>query len=85
MTNRGIPPQFKARLADAQDRLWQPTECPNQPDATAANTQASDVSPAMRERLQRCFERGKEVIRREKPDHDYAHTMFAECVLTRSG
>ncbi len=32
-------------------------------------------------RLQRCFERGKEVIRHEKPDHDYAHTMFAECVL----
>jgi tetratricopeptide (TPR) repeat protein len=35
----------------------------------------------MRKRLQRCFERGKEVIRHEKPDHDYAHTMFSECVL----
>jgi tetratricopeptide (TPR) repeat protein len=35
----------------------------------------------MRQRLQRCFDRGKEVLRQEKPDHDYAHTMFTECVL----
>ena len=35
----------------------------------------------MRKRLQQCFERGQELAKRETADHDYAHTMFAECVL----
>ncbi|MCA9168431.1 MAG: tetratricopeptide repeat protein, partial [Planctomycetales bacterium] len=39
----------------------------------------------MRQRLQRCFLRGKEVLRQEKPDRDYAHTMFVECVLNDPG
>lgn len=35
----------------------------------------------MRKRLQQCFERGQQLVRQEKADHDYAHSMFAECVL----
>ncbi len=57
----------------------------NQPDLSSSSNETTVVSPAVRKRLQRCFERGKEVIRQEKPDHDYAHTMFAECVLQDPG
>jgi tetratricopeptide (TPR) repeat protein len=53
----------------------------NQPESPSDAQARGTISPAMRKRLQRCFERGKEVLRQEKPDHDYAHTMFAECVL----
>ena len=43
------------------------------------------MSPARRKRLQRCFERGQELRRQDKPDHDYIHTMFAECVINDPG
>ncbi|MBM3999478.1 MAG: tetratricopeptide repeat protein [Planctomycetes bacterium] len=39
------------------------------------------VSPALRKRLQQCFEHGRKLITQEKRDHDYANTMFAECVV----
>ena len=54
---------------------------PNQPAPTGSDLASSSLSPAMRKRLVRCYERGKEVLRQEKPDRDYAHTMFTECVL----
>ena len=39
------------------------------------------LPPALRKRLQQCFERGKELSSKDKPDHDYAHSMFTECVV----
>ena len=54
----------------------------NQP----ADAPTDDImSPAARKQLQRCFERAHEVLRQEKPDRDYAHTMFTECVLRDPG
>jgi len=44
-------------------------------------SESPGISPAMRTRLQRCFERGKALTAKDKPDRDYAHTMFAECVI----
>src|SRR5207253_3053999 len=38
------------------------------------------VSPAMRRRVQQCFTHGSKLAAQEKYDHDYAHTLFAECV-----
>ena len=54
---------------------------PSNPPASIASHGSSAISASMRQRLQRCFLRGKEVLRQEKPDRDYAHTMFVECVL----
>jgi tetratricopeptide (TPR) repeat protein len=53
----------------------------NQPNPTASLGHAV-ISPSQRKQLQRCFERAKEVLRQEKPDHDYAHNLFSQCVLT---
>lgn len=57
----------------------------NQPASAELPPGAAALSPTVRKRLQRCFERGKEVTRQEKPDFDYAHTMFSECVLQDPG
>jgi tetratricopeptide (TPR) repeat protein len=42
---------------------------------------ARPLSPSERKRLQQCFERGKGLANQDDPDHDYAHSMFAECVI----
>jgi tetratricopeptide (TPR) repeat protein len=55
----------------------------NQPDPPAPSGKA--ISPAARKRLQRCFERGQQLTRQEKPDYDYAHAMFSGCVLNDPG
>jgi tetratricopeptide (TPR) repeat protein len=57
----------------------------NQPAPVPPGPGSIAISPSLRKRLQRCFERGKEVLRQEKPDRDYAHTMFSECVLNDPG
>ena len=44
-----------------------------------------EISPAVRKRLQRCFERGQQLTRQETPDYDYAHAMFSSCVLSDPG
>ncbi len=38
------------------------------------------ISPALRRRLQQCFDHGQKLIGQEKRDHDYINTMFSECV-----
>jgi tetratricopeptide (TPR) repeat protein len=39
------------------------------------------VTPAQRQRLQKCYEHGMKLSTQEKkPDYDYAHTLFSECV-----
>ena len=57
----------------------------NQPASEQPVAENKVISPAIRKRLQRCFERGSELARLEKADHDYAHTMFSECVLNDPG
>lgn len=39
------------------------------------------VSPPLRRALQQCYERGKALLAKDAPDHDYATTMFTECVV----
>lgn len=39
------------------------------------------IAPALRRQLQQCYERGKSLVSDDKYDFDYAHTMFAECVV----
>lgn len=46
------------------------------------------VSPALRRKLQRCYEHGTRLVAEAKDqryDFDYAHTMFAECVVGDPG
>jgi tetratricopeptide (TPR) repeat protein len=39
------------------------------------------VSPAMRRRLQQCYDHASKLAKQEKYDHDYANTLFTECVV----
>ncbi len=57
----------------------------NQPDPKVAPPGAKVISPAVRKRLQSCFERGQQLARQETPDYDYAHAMFSSCVLSDPG
>ena len=57
----------------------------NQPDPPAPTGETKVISPAVRKRLQRCFERGQQLTRQENPDYDYAHAMFVGCVVNDPG
>jgi tetratricopeptide (TPR) repeat protein len=39
----------------------------------------------MRKRLQQCYERATELANREKPDFDYAHDLYSQCVVNDPG
>lgn len=43
------------------------------------------VSPTLRKRLQKCFDHGQNLMQQDKYDHDYANTMFTECVANDPG
>jgi tetratricopeptide (TPR) repeat protein len=43
------------------------------------------VSPALRRRLQQCYEHGINLTKQEKYDFDYANTLFTECVVNDPG
>jgi tetratricopeptide (TPR) repeat protein len=43
------------------------------------------ISPAVRRRLQQCYEHAKKLMAQPKYDHDYAHTLLAECVASDPG
>ena len=43
------------------------------------------VTPALRARLQKCYEHGTKLMQQDKYDYDYAHTMFTECVARDPG
>ena len=45
----------------------------------AAGTGEQVTSPAVRRRLQQCFEHGSKLMKQQSYDFDYAHTMFVEC------
>jgi tetratricopeptide (TPR) repeat protein len=41
--------------------------------------------PAVRRRLQQCYEHAKKLMAQPKYDHDYAYTLFVECLLADPG
>ena len=43
------------------------------------------ISPALRRRLQQCYEHAKKLMAQPKYDADYAHTALAECVTSDPG
>ena len=43
------------------------------------------ITPALRRRLQKCFEHGTNLMKQEKYDHDYANTMLTECIANDPG
>ncbi len=47
--------------------------------------EAHVVSPALRRRLQQCYEHGINLTKQEKYDFDYANTLFTECVVNDPG
>jgi tetratricopeptide (TPR) repeat protein len=52
------------------------------PDAEGVEIPAEHlVNPQLRRRLQQCYEYGRRQLAQEKKDHDYANTMFTECVV----
>ncbi len=55
------------------------------PDQPAADPLSSTISPAKRKRLQQCFERASELAHKDKPDFDYAHDLFVQCVANDPG
>lgn len=48
-------------------------------EPAADASQPEMISPAMRTRLQKCYEHGVQIASQKAYDHDYAHTMFQEC------
>ena len=58
------------------------TEPASQSDSQHGDDQ---ISPAVRRRLQECFNRGNELALGDKPDPDYANTMYTQCVVNDPG
>jgi len=59
----------------------------NQPvgPATPAAPEAPAVPPAVRRRLQQCYDHAKKLMAQPKYDYDYAHTLLSECVAADPG
>lgn len=49
------------------------------------NPDSQVISPALRKKLQQCYDHGTKLMQQEKYDFDYAHSMFVECVLSDPG
>ena len=43
------------------------------------------MSPTKRRQLQQCFERAQDLANRAKPDLDYAHDLYSQCVVNDPG
>jgi tetratricopeptide (TPR) repeat protein len=43
------------------------------------------VSPALRKKLQQCYDHGTKLMQQEKYDFDYAHSILVECVVNDPG
>ena len=43
------------------------------------------ISPALRKKLQQCYEHGTKLLQQEKYDFDYAHSILVECVVSDPG
>ncbi len=57
---------------------------PSANQENAAPTEAT-VSAGKRRRLQQCFERANNLLNRDKPDFDYAHDLYSQCVVNDPG
>ena len=56
-----------------------------QPITRADEAEEVTISPALRQRLQKCFDRGSSLVSQEDYDFDYADTMFGECAIQDPG
>jgi tetratricopeptide (TPR) repeat protein len=56
-------------------------QTPHQPATSSETT----ISAATRKRLQQCFERARQLAHQDKPDYDYAHDLYAQCVVKDPG
>jgi tetratricopeptide (TPR) repeat protein len=57
----------------------------HQPAETPANPGTQSVSPALRKRLQQCYEHGTKLFSQETYDFDYSHSLLLECVTGDPG
>lgn len=64
-----------------------PNPSSQQPPPSSASGEPGGpaLTTAQRAQLHRCYERAKQVLQQDKPDRDYAHTMFLECVQRDPG
>src|SRR3954469_18397344 len=51
------------------------------PEGAGVAAEAPAVSPALRRRLQQCYEHAKKLMAQPKYDFDYANTALTECVV----
>jgi tetratricopeptide (TPR) repeat protein len=58
---------------------------PSPEGSGAQPTEAPVVSPAVRRRLQQCYEHAKKLMAQPKYDHDYANTALTDCVVSDPG
>lgn len=55
-------------------------------DSTAPDTSPDEaISPALRRRLQECYERATKLMAEDKYDFDYAHQFLSQCVKSDPG
>ena len=53
-----------------------PTVAPQTPEPAG-----DPIPPAMRQRLQQCYQHGTKLMEKEKYDFDYANSLLSECVV----
>ena len=51
----------------------------------ASHLEPHTVPPALRRRLQQCYEHGTRLLRQDTYDHDYAHSILVECIINDPG
>ena len=51
----------------------------------ADNLAEQVIAPALRRRLQECYDHGTKLMEQGDYDHDYAHSILAECVSRDAG
>jgi tetratricopeptide (TPR) repeat protein len=52
---------------------------------SATDSPGDTMPPAMRRKLQQCYQHGCKLMEKDVYDYDYAHTMFAECIIRDPG
>jgi tetratricopeptide (TPR) repeat protein len=57
----------------------------NKHPAVSASASTLVVSPALRKKLQQCYEHGTKLMQQEKYDFNYAHSILIECVVHDPG
>src|SRR5687767_3897031 len=57
----------------------------NKQPTVSPQPSAQIISPALRKKLQQCYEHGSKLLQQEKYDFDYAHSSLVECVTQDPG